>query len=71
MSLPYEDDLKALIGGQVCHAGISQDGYPYLIVAKNAESRFFYVIAQCDAEGNGPGFLQLTESPGRVAEAQG
>jgi len=39
MPLPYEDDLKQLIGGQVCHAGLSQEGYPYLIIAKNAESR--------------------------------
>jgi hypothetical protein len=68
MSLPYEDDLKALIGGQVRHAAFSQDGYPYLIIAKTDESRVFYVIAQCDAEDNGPGFLQLNEQPGQVAE---
>ncbi|MFE4105989.1 MAG: hypothetical protein ACTS3T_05475 [Almyronema sp.] len=71
MPLPYEDDLKQLIGGQVCHAGISQEGYPYLIIAKNAESRFFCVIAQCDAEDNGPGFLHLSERQGQVAEANG
>jgi hypothetical protein len=51
----------------VRHAGLSQEGYPYLILAKDDESRFFYVIAQCDAEGNGPGFLQLSERQGRVA----
>jgi hypothetical protein len=67
MSQRYEDDLKQLIGGQVRHAGLSQEGYPYLILAKDDESRFFYVIAQCDAEGNGPGFLQLSERQGRVA----
>jgi hypothetical protein len=67
MSQRYEDDLKQLIGGQVRHAGLSQEGYPYLILAKDNESRFFYVIAQCDAEGNGPGFLQLSERQGRVA----
>ncbi|MEA5453059.1 hypothetical protein VB780_31095 [Leptolyngbya sp. CCNP1308] len=68
MSLPYEDDLKALIGGQVRHAGLSDDGYPYLIITKPDESLIFYVIAQCDAEGNGPGFLELNEQPGHVAE---
>jgi hypothetical protein len=51
---------------------MSQEGYPYLILsAKNDESRFFYVIAQCDAEGNGPGFLHLSERQGQVAEADG
>lgn len=68
MPLPYEDDLKALIGGQVSHAALSQDGYPYLIIAKTNESRVFYVIAQCDAEDNGPGFLQLNEQSDQVAE---
>lgn len=68
MTLPYSEDLNQLVGGQVCKAAISRDGYPYLIIAKNTESRFFYVIAQCDAEGNGPGFLQLNEHQGHIAE---
>ncbi|MBE9137359.1 hypothetical protein IQ254_09085 [Nodosilinea sp. LEGE 07088] len=68
MTLSYSEDLSQLVGGQVCKVAISQEGYPYLIIAKNTESRSFYVIAQSDAEGNGPGFLQLNEHQGRIAE---
>jgi len=66
--IPYEKELLKLIGGQVQHVGISRDGYPYLIVAKPQSDEVFYVIAQCDAEGNGPGFLQLTQR--QTSEAQ-
>jgi len=59
--IPYEKELLQLIGGQVQHVGISRDGYPFLVVAKPQSDEVFYVTAQCDAEGNGPGFLQLTQ----------
>ena len=59
--LPYQQELRQLIGGQIRYAGLTREGYPYIIVAKPEDEKFFYVIAQCDAEGNGAGFLQLTE----------
>jgi hypothetical protein len=49
------------IGGHfIRYAGVTQDGCPYLIMAKPHSGEMFYVIAQCDAEGNGAGFLQMT-----------
>ncbi|MDX2098881.1 MAG: hypothetical protein SFW36_13985 [Leptolyngbyaceae cyanobacterium bins.59] len=63
----YEQDLKKLVGGQIRHVGLSRDGYPYLIVSHNQENRIFYVFVQADAEGNGAGFLHITEKEGIVA----
>ena len=33
---PYQQELTKLVGGQVHHAGLTQDGYPYLIVKQSA-----------------------------------
>jgi len=63
---PYQQDLSQLIGGRIHYAGVSSDGYPYLIVSKNEEQRIFYVFVQADAEGNGAGFLHITEKEGIV-----
>ena len=62
----YQQELNQLIGEQIRYAGLSQDGYPYLIVAKSEEQRIFYVFVQADAEGNGAGFLYITEKEGIV-----
>lgn len=62
----YQQELSKLIGGQIYHAGLSRDGYPYLIVSKNEEQCIFYVFAQADAEGNGAGFLHIIEKEGTV-----
>ncbi len=32
---PYQLELNRLIGGQIRHAGLSKEGYPYLIISNN------------------------------------
>ncbi|MDX2244947.1 MAG: hypothetical protein NW224_30090 [Leptolyngbyaceae cyanobacterium bins.302] len=65
---PYQQDLSQLIGGEIRHAGVSRDGYPYLIVSKNEEQRIFYIFVQADAEGNDAGFLHITEKEGIIVQ---
>lgn len=57
---PYQQELAQLIGGHIRYAGISREGYLYLIVSKPDTSTFFYLFVQADAEGNGAGFLHIT-----------
>lgn len=63
---PYQQELTKLVGGQVHHAGLTQDGYPYLIVRQPASETFFYVIAQANPEGTSIGFLHITERTGNI-----
>jgi hypothetical protein len=60
---PYQQ-LAKLIGGQIHQAGLTQDGYPYLIVKQPDAEAFFYVIAQANPEGTNVGFLHITERTG-------
>nr|RNJ69422.1 MAG: hypothetical protein EDM05_09085 [Leptolyngbya sp. IPPAS B-1204] len=61
---PYQQELARLIGGQIYQAGLTQDGYPYLIVKQSDAEAFFYVIAQANPEGTNTGFLHITEGTG-------
>ncbi|NJL56550.1 hypothetical protein HC928_16300 [bacterium] len=61
---PYQQQLAKLIGGQIHQAGLTQDGYPYLIVKQPDAEAFFYVIAQANPEGTNAGFLHITERTG-------
>ena len=63
---PYQQELTKLVGGQVHYAGLTQDGYPYLIVKQSDAEMFFYVIAQANPEGTSIGFLHITERTGTV-----
>ncbi len=59
---PYQQKLAKLLGGQVQYAGLTQDGYPYLIIKQSNTETLFYVIAHSNPESNGAGFLYVTES---------
>ncbi|NJO74002.1 MAG: hypothetical protein HC833_09795 [Leptolyngbyaceae cyanobacterium RM1_406_9] len=63
---PYQQELAKLIGGQVHQAGLTQDGYPYLIIKQPDTEAFFYVIAQANPEGTNVGFLHITERTGNI-----
>ena len=63
---PYQQELARLIGGQVHQAGLTQDGYPYLIVKQSDAEAFFYVITQANPDGTNVGFLHITERTGNV-----
>ena len=63
---PYQQELARLIGGQVHQAGLTQDGYPYLIVKQPEAKAFFYVIAQANPKGTNVGFLNITERTGNA-----
>ncbi|WP_346294151.1 hypothetical protein [Sphaerothrix gracilis] len=58
----YQKELKQLVGARILAADVEEDypdAYPYLLVElPNGDRR--YVVAQADAEGNGPGFLRLS-----------
>ncbi|MEP0874176.1 hypothetical protein NDA01_31260 [Trichocoleus desertorum AS-A10] len=58
---PYQQELARLIGGQIHQAGLTHEGYPYLIVKQSNAEAFFYVIAQANPEGTNSGFLHITE----------
>ncbi|WP_346293744.1 hypothetical protein [Sphaerothrix gracilis] len=57
----YQKELKQLVGARILAADVEgdyPDAYPYLLVElPNGDRR--YVVAQADAEGNGPGFLHM------------
>lgn len=57
----HEQELRQLVGGQIRFAGLTQDGYPYLIVVKPQSHETIYVIAQSDVRGKEAWFLQLTQ----------
>jgi hypothetical protein len=62
---PYHqnsDDMTILVNGIVRRAGISREGLPYLVVESKCKT--FYLFVQSDAEGNGAGYLSITESSG-------
>jgi hypothetical protein len=63
---PYQQELAKLIGGQIHQAGLTQDGYPYLIVKQPDSDTFFYVIAQANPEGTNAGVLHITERRGTI-----
>lgn len=63
---PYQQQLAKLIGGQIHQTGLTQDGYPYLIVKQSDAKAFFYVIAQANPEGTNVGFLHITERTGNA-----
>jgi hypothetical protein len=58
---PYQQELAKLVGGQIHQAGLTQDGYPYLIVKQPDSDTFFYVIAQASSQGTNVRFLHITE----------
>ncbi|MEP0820262.1 hypothetical protein [Trichocoleus sp. FACHB-46] len=58
---PYQQELVKLIGGQIYQAGLTHEGYPYLIVKQSNAEAFFYVIVQANPEGTNSGFLHITE----------
>jgi hypothetical protein len=55
-------DLVPIIGGTIRHAGVSREGFPYLVVEN--QNKTFYLFVQSDAEGNGTGYLSVTEKAG-------
>ena len=62
---PYHQnpaDLVPIVGGMIRHAGVSREGFPYLVVENH--SKTFYLFIQADAEGNGGGYLSITEKAG-------
>lgn len=62
---PYHQnpaDLAPIVGGMIRRAGVSREGFPYLVVENH--SKTFYLFIQADAEGNGAGYLSITESAG-------
>jgi hypothetical protein len=63
---PNPPELAQLVGGQVHQAGLTQDGYPYLMIKHPDAETFFYVIAQATPEGNGVGFLRITKNTGTI-----
>lgn len=63
---PYQQKLAKLIGGEVQYAGLTQNGYPYLIIKQPNIETLFYAIAHSQAESNGAGFLYITESTGTI-----
>jgi hypothetical protein len=44
------------------HAGVSREGFPYLVIENH--NKTFYLFIQADAEGNGGGYLSVTEKAG-------
>ena len=58
----YQKELKQLVGARILAADVEEDypdAYPYLVVELPNGDRC-YVVAQADAEGNGPGFLHIS-----------
>lgn len=62
---PYHQnpaDLAPIVGGMIHRAGVSREGFPYLVVENH--NKMFYLLIQSDAEGNGAGYLSVTENTG-------
>lgn len=52
----YEKYYKALEGGEITKAGVTEDGFPFFTVQMKNGDELTCEVSQ-DPEGNGPGFL--------------